>query len=127
MRGLFRKNANLEDENGSFKDCKWEKTTMDISSTITELSANPKGIKFARLVVRNLCNDGLIGTGPFPGHTGLSYRALWRLSSSNLAFHTHHFKNVGLLVWICDCFFGEARQRATSHRVYTMPWKGDPE
>ena len=22
------------------------------------------------LVVRNLCNDGLIGTGPFPGHTG---------------------------------------------------------
>ena len=49
MRGLFRKNANLEDENGSFKDCKWEKTTMDISSTITELSANPKGIKFARL------------------------------------------------------------------------------
>ena len=51
---------------------------MDISSTITELSANPKGMKFARLV------------------------------------------------WICDCFFGEARQRATSHRVYTMPWKGDP-
>ena len=52
MRGLFRKNANLEDENGSFKDCKWEKTTMDISSAITELSANPKGIKFARLVVQ---------------------------------------------------------------------------
>ena len=23
------------------------------------------------LVVRNLCNDGLIGTGPFSGHTGL--------------------------------------------------------
>ena len=23
------------------------------------------------LVVRNLCNDRLIGTGPFPGHTGL--------------------------------------------------------
>ena len=51
---------------------------MDISSAITELSANLKGIKFARLV------------------------------------------------WICDCFFGDARQRATSHRVYTMPWKGDP-
>ncbi len=33
-----------------------------------------------RLVVRNLCNDGLIGTGPFPGHTGLygDYRrAIW--------------------------------------------------
>ena len=32
------------------------------------------------LVVRNLCNDGLIGTGPFPGHTGLygDYRrAIW--------------------------------------------------
>ena len=23
------------------------------------------------LVARNLCNDGLIGTGPFSGHTGL--------------------------------------------------------
>ena len=35
---------------------------------------------FGLLVVRNLCNDGLIGTGPFPGHTGLygDYRrAIW--------------------------------------------------
>ena len=51
---------------------------MDVSSAITELSANPKGIRFARLV------------------------------------------------WICDCFFGDARQKATSHRVYKMPWPGDP-
>ena len=51
---------------------------MDISSAITELSANPAGIKFDRLVR------------------------------------------------ICDDFFGEARQKATSHRVYKMPWPGDP-
>ena len=31
----------------------------------------PDGSKPIDLVVRNLCNDGLIGTGPFPGHTGL--------------------------------------------------------
>ena len=36
--------------------------------------------RWRRLLVRNLCNDGLIGTGPFPGHTGLygDYRrAIW--------------------------------------------------
>ena len=27
---------------------------------------------------------------------------------------------------ICDCIFGEPRQRGTSHRVYKMPWPGDP-
>ncbi len=27
---------------------------------------------------------------------------------------------------ICDEFFGEARQRGTSHRVYKTPWIGDP-
>ena len=26
----------------------------------------------------------------------------------------------------CDCFFGEPRQRGTSHRVYRTPWHGDP-
>lgn len=51
---------------------------MYINSAITELSANPAGIKFDRLVR------------------------------------------------ICDDFFGEARQKATSHRVYKMPWLGDP-
>lgn len=30
------------------------------------------------------------------------------------------------LVKVCDHFFGEARQRGTSHRVYRMPWAGDP-
>ena len=30
------------------------------------------------------------------------------------------------LVRICDRFFGESRQRGTSHRVYRMPWPGDP-
>ena len=26
----------------------------------------------------------------------------------------------------CDFFFGESRQRGTSHRVYRTPWPGDP-
>lgn len=30
------------------------------------------------------------------------------------------------LAAICDRFFGEPRQRGTSHRVYRMPWPGDP-
>jgi hypothetical protein len=27
---------------------------------------------------------------------------------------------------VCDKFFGTARQRSTSHRVYRTPWQGDP-
>jgi hypothetical protein len=27
---------------------------------------------------------------------------------------------------VCDFYFGEPRQRATSHRVYRTPWNGDP-
>ena len=27
---------------------------------------------------------------------------------------------------ICDEYFGEPRQQGTSHRVYRMPWPGDP-
>jgi hypothetical protein len=27
---------------------------------------------------------------------------------------------------ICDHYFGEARQTSGSHRVYKMPWSGDP-
>ena len=30
------------------------------------------------------------------------------------------------LAAICDRFFGEPRQRGSSHRVYRMPWSGDP-
>ena len=30
------------------------------------------------------------------------------------------------LVKICDDYFGEPRQKGTSHRVYRMPWPGDP-
>ena len=30
------------------------------------------------------------------------------------------------LARICDRFFGEPRQRGTSHRVYRTPWQGDP-
>ncbi len=30
------------------------------------------------------------------------------------------------LCWVCDHFFGEARQRKSSHRVYKTPWQGDP-
>lgn len=27
---------------------------------------------------------------------------------------------------VCDHFFGAPRQQGTSHRVYRMPWQGDP-
>jgi hypothetical protein len=27
---------------------------------------------------------------------------------------------------VCDHFFGQARQRGTSHRIYKTPWLGDP-
>lgn len=27
---------------------------------------------------------------------------------------------------VCDHYFGEARQKGTSHRVYKTPWPGDP-
>ena len=30
------------------------------------------------------------------------------------------------LARICDRYFGEPRQSGSSHRVYGMPWPGDP-
>jgi hypothetical protein len=27
---------------------------------------------------------------------------------------------------VCDHYFGTPRQRGTSHRIYRMPWQGDP-
>jgi len=30
------------------------------------------------------------------------------------------------LCMVCDFFFGKARQRSSSHRVYKTPWHGDP-
>ncbi|ARJ07641.1 hypothetical protein GCM10010988_40410 [Cnuibacter physcomitrellae] len=30
------------------------------------------------------------------------------------------------LAKVCDHYFGEPRQQGTSHRVYRMPWPGDP-
>lgn len=27
---------------------------------------------------------------------------------------------------VCDCYFGEARQKGGSHRIYKTPWPGDP-
>lgn len=27
---------------------------------------------------------------------------------------------------VCDGYFGPARQKGTSHRIYRMPWQGDP-
>ena len=28
--------------------------------------------------------------------------------------------------YVCELYFGEPRQSGTSHRIYKMPWKGDP-
>lgn len=30
------------------------------------------------------------------------------------------------LAKVCEHYFGEPRQQGTSHRVYRMPWRGDP-
>ena len=30
------------------------------------------------------------------------------------------------LVKVCDYYFGESRQKGTSHHVYKTPWQGDP-
>ena len=30
------------------------------------------------------------------------------------------------LCQVCNHFFGEPRQRGSSHRIYKTPWKGDP-
>lgn len=30
------------------------------------------------------------------------------------------------LAALCEHFFGEARQKGTSHAVYKTPWQGDP-
>lgn len=30
------------------------------------------------------------------------------------------------LAKVCDHFFGAPRQQSGSHRVYRMPWQGDP-
>ena len=30
------------------------------------------------------------------------------------------------LTKLCDAYFGEPRQKSTSHRVYRTPWPGDP-
>jgi len=27
---------------------------------------------------------------------------------------------------ICDLYFGQARQKSSSHRIYQTPWQGDP-
>jgi hypothetical protein len=27
---------------------------------------------------------------------------------------------------VCDFYFGEARQKSSSHRIYRTPWQGDP-
>ena len=27
---------------------------------------------------------------------------------------------------VCDIYFGESRQKGSSHRIYKTPWQGDP-
>lgn len=34
-----------------------------------------------------------------------------------------HFND---LCKVCEHYFGEARQRGSSHRIYKTPWPGDP-
>jgi hypothetical protein len=44
--------------------------------------------------------------------------AQWKRSPKNVRFSD--------LVKVCDFYFGEPRQRGTSHCVYKTPWQGDP-
>jgi hypothetical protein len=30
------------------------------------------------------------------------------------------------LCLVCDTYFGEAKQKGSSHRIYKTPWQGDP-
>ncbi|MFH1983757.1 MAG: toxin HicA [Pseudomonadota bacterium] len=48
--------------------------------------------------------------------------------SDILAQMKNNPKNVRFadLYKVCDEFFGEARIRASSHRIYKTPWQGDP-
>lgn len=39
-------------------------------------------------------------------------------SSKNIAFNE--------LCKLCTYYFGEPRQKGTSHRIYRTPWPGDP-
>ena len=41
-----------------------------------------------------------------------------RLSPQNIKFSE--------LCKVCEYYFGEARQKSTSHRVYKTPWQGNP-
>ena len=34
-----------------------------------------------------------------------------------------HFSDLAM---VCDHYFGKPRHAGTSHRVYSMPWTGDP-
>jgi predicted RNA binding protein YcfA (HicA-like mRNA interferase family) len=31
------------------------------------------------------------------------------------------------LCLVCEYYFGEARQKGSSHRIYKTPWQGDPK
>lgn len=44
--------------------------------------------------------------------------AAWRRNPSGVRYTE--------LSKVCDEFFGSPRQKGTSHRVYRMPWRGDP-
>ena len=41
-----------------------------------------------------------------------------RKNPANVRFHD--------LMKVCDHYFGEARQKGTSHCIYKTPWQGDP-
>ncbi len=45
-----------------------------------------------------------------------------------IAFMQQNSKDVRFseLCRICDYFFGEPRQKKSSHRIYKTPWQGDP-
>ena len=53
----------------------------------------------------------------------MASRTIAEIVESMEAGREIHF---GDLAKVCDHYFGEPRQKGTSHRVYKMPWPGDP-
>ena len=65
------------------KVCALAETTVgQVPPVLPPISATLHFKDFVLLVIRNLCNDGLIGTGAFPAILGL-----WRQPPGNPAFH----------------------------------------
>lgn len=68
------------------------------------------------LFVDEFCHGGRGGASP--NFTAYARRRGLKHNPKGIRFND--------LCKICDLYFGEARQKGSSHRVYRTPWIGDP-